>query len=128
MVVGVCRCLQVFAGVCRWVQVVAGGCRCLQVVAGACRGACRGGCRWLQVVSSGFRGGCRWLQVVSSYCHQLNVCPSDFKWFQVLSAIRCKLFQVVSSFDLCDCLEISYVFNILVFSSLVIFHGLKWLV
>ena len=65
--------------------------------------------------------------MVSSYCHQLNVCPSDFKWFQVLSAIRCKLFQVVSSFDLCDCLEISYVFNILVFSSLVIFHGLKLL-
>ena len=128
MVVGGCRCLQVFAGVCRCLQVGAGGCRWLQVLAGSCR--CLQGCLqgWLQVVAGGFKWLQGWLQVVSSYCHQLNVCPSGFKWFQVLSAIRCKLFQVVSSFDLCDCLEISYVFNILVFSSLVIFHGLKWLV
>ncbi len=31
-----------------------------------------------------------------------------------LSACCCKLFQVVSSFDMCGCLEISYVFNILI--------------
>jgi hypothetical protein len=83
------------------------------------------------VVAGAFKWFQGWLKVVAGgvkLYHQLNVCPSNFKWFQVLSAIRCKLFQVVSSFDLCDCLEISYVFNILVFSSLVIFHGLKWLV
>jgi hypothetical protein len=121
----------VVASGCKWLQVVASGCKWLQVVAS--------GCKWLQVVASGCTrmqivvGGCKWLQVFSSFCVwlQMVVCGygSSCNYMQVtannckLSPNCCKMSSVIASFDMFECLEISYVINNLFFCQ---FCDISW--
>jgi len=119
-----CKWLQVVASGCKWLQVVASGCKLLQVVAS--------GCKWLQVVAN----CCRWLQwlrVFLTFSMRLQMvvcgCGSSCNYIQVtandckFSPSCCKMSQVIASFDMFECLEISYVFNLLFFRH---FGDISW--